>query len=314
MNGLALHRLMPWALLFLLIAFPFLANALGQTYYIGFVRHILITGIAAVSLNFILGYGGMVALGQAGFAGVGAYTLIALMASGIESFWVMLVAAAFVALVISFIIGFVSLRTRGIYFIMITLAFAQMLYYVAASATVFGGDDGYSLLSSPLLSAERSIDDEALWYAVVLAIAWFVFFAFDWISESHFGHALAGIRDNESRMTALGCPVFRYKLAAFSGAGMATGVAGALAVADSGFYSPSSMHWTMSAILIVMVVLGGVGRIWGTLLGVVAWLLAEEFLRQYTNYWHWIVGLSLIAVVMFAPRGLATVWNRGEGK
>ena len=294
-------------LLAALVAFPFVAPLFGLEFYIGFVRRVLIIALAAASLNFILGFGGMVALGHAGFIGVGAYTVVAFSDAGFTSAWLMWPAAALAGGVAAALIGLVALRTRGVYFIMTTLAFAQMLYFVAVSLRKYGGDDGYTLMARPVLAPGLDLGNETHFYLVVLAI---VALLLGWLhraTRSRFGHALMGIRDNETRMRALGYPVFRLQLVAFAIAGAIAGLAGALLAGGNGFISPATMHWTQSATLLVMVVIGGLGRSWGGPLGAVVWLLLEETLKQSTEHWHLPLGLLLIAVALWAPRGLAAL-------
>ncbi|MGJ7495079.1 branched-chain amino acid ABC transporter permease [Variovorax sp. RT4R15] len=294
-------------LLLALAAFPFIAPLFGLEFYIGFVRRVLIIALAAASLNFILGFGGMVALGHAGFVGVGAYTVVAFADAGFTSAWLMWPAAALAGGVAAALIGLVALRTRGIYFIMTTLAFAQMLYFVAVSLRTYGGDDGYTLMARPDLGIGLDLGNETNFYLVVLAI---VALLLGWLhraTRARFGHALMGIRDNETRMRALGYPVFRLQLVAFAIAGAIAGLAGALLAGGNGFISPATMHWTQSATLLVMVVIGGLGRSWGGPLGAVVWLLLEEALKQSTTHWHMPLGLLLIGVALWAPRGLAAL-------
>jgi len=295
------------ALLAALAAFPFVAPLFGLEFYIGFVRRVLIIALAAASLNFILGFGGMVALGHAGFIGVGAYTLVALADAGFSSAWLLWPAAALAGGVAAALIGLVALRTRGVYFIMTTLAFAQMLYFVAVSLRRYGGDDGYTLMARPELGLGLDLGNETHFYLVVLAIVALLLAWLQRATRARFGHALMGIRDNEVRMRALGYPVFRLQLAAFAIAGAIAGLAGALLAGGNGFISPATMHWTQSATLVVMVVIGGLGRSWGGPVGAAVWLLLEEALKQHTEHWHLPLGLLLIAVALWAPRGLAAL-------
>ncbi len=299
-----------WVVLALLAAFPLVAPLLGLDYYIGFVRRLLIVMIAAHSLNFLVGYGGLVALGHAGFLGVGAYVLVALSDAGFTSAWLLWAAAIVGTGLVAALIGLVAMRTRGVYFIMITLAFAQMLYYVAVSLRSYGGDDGYNLPARPLLGLGLSSTHEPTLYWVVLAIAVGVFALQNRVTASRFGHALMGIRDNETRMTALGYPVRLLKLCAFAGAGALAGLSGALMVTHNSFVSPSSMHWTQSATLIVMLVIGGIGKRWGGVVGAAVWVLLEEVFRQWTEYWHAPLGVLLLLIVFFAPRGIAALFER----
>lgn len=296
--------------LVLLAAFPLVAPLLGLEFYVGFVRRVLIVALAAASLNFILGFGGMVALGHAGFIGVGAYTVVALSDAGVLSAWLLWPAAMLVAGFVAALIGTVALRTRGVYFIMTTLAFAQMLYFVVVSLRKYGGDDGYSLMARPTLLPGLDLGNEPTFYWVVLALVTLVLVWLHRATQSRFGHALMGIRDNEVRMRALGYPVFRLQLSAFTIAGAIAGLAGALLAGGNSFVSPATMHWTQSATLVVMVVIGGLGRSWGGPVGAAVWLLLEEVLKQYTTYWHLPLGLLLIAVALWAPKGLAALSGR----
>lgn len=301
---------LPLVLLVALAAFPLVAPLFGMEFYIGFVRRVLIMALAAASLNFILGFGGMVALGHAGFIGVGAYTVVAFADAGVMSAWIMWPMAALVAGLVAALIGTVALRTRGVYFIMTTLAFAQMLYFIAVSLRTYGGDDGYTLSARPTLGLGIDLANESTFYWVVLVL---VALALGWMhraTRSRFGHALMGIRDNETRMRALGYPVFRIQLVAFAIAGAVAGLAGALLAGGNGFISPGAMHWTQSATLVVMVVIGGLGRSWGGPVGAAVWLLLEEVLKQYSEYWHLPLGLLLIAVALWAPKGLAALSRR----
>lgn len=298
---------LPLVLLVALAAFPLVAPLFGMEFYIGFVRRVLIMALAAASLNFILGFGGMVALGHAGFIGVGAYTVVAFADAGVMSAWVLWPMAALVAGLVAALIGTVALRTRGVYFIMTTLAFAQMLYFIAVSLRKYGGDDGYTLPARPELGLGIDLANESTFYWVVLVL---VALALGWMhraTRSRFGHALMGIRDNETRMRALGYPVFRIQLVAFAIAGAVAGLTGALLAGGNGFISPGAMHWTQSATLVVMVVIGGLGRSWGGPVGAAVWLLLEEVLKQYSEYWHLPLGLLLIAVALWAPKGLAAL-------
>ncbi|MFC5459297.1 branched-chain amino acid ABC transporter permease [Massilia niabensis] len=291
----------------LLVAFPLVADSFGLDYYVGVVRRIVIFALLVTSLNLVLGYGGLVALGHAGFVGVGAYTVVVLDSIGITSVATAWPAAIVAGAMAALAIGTISLRTRGVYFIMITLAFAQMLYYVFASLRNYGGDDGYTLSARPsMLGGGESLEENGL-YWLVLTLCALAFWLFSRITVSRFGHALGGTRDNEKRMHALGYPVYRLRLLAFTLAGALAGLGGAMLAANNSFVSPSMMHWTQSATLIVMLIIGGVGRIWGGVLGAVVWLVLEEWLKLQTEYWHMPLGLLLIVIALFLPRGLAAL-------
>ena len=299
------------ALLTLLAAFPLVAPALGLDYYVSFLMRLFITALIASSLNLLLGYGGLVALGHAGFVGIGAYAFVALVEAGVQSAWLLWAGAALAAALAALLIGAISLRTRGVYFIMITLAFAQMLYYVAVSLRAYGGDDGYNLATRPALGLGLDANNDRVLYLLVLAVVAALMLLMYRITESRFGKALSGIRDNEARMRALGYPVFWLKLQAFVLTAAIAGLGGALAITQNAFVSPSAMHWSQSAILIVMVVLGGAGHRLGGVVGAVVWVILEESLRQSTEYWHWPLGALLIGIILFAPHGLCRIFGSG---
>lgn len=308
------RRALPWFLLAAALALPWVAGALDQDYYIGFMRRVLIFAIAAASLNFILGYGGIVSLGHAAFFGAGAYTVGVLMAEGITSAWLAWPLAAIVAGAAAFLIGAISLRTRGVYFIMITLAFAQMVYYVAVGLKRYGGEDGLNLPQRSMFGLGIDLGHDITFYYVVLALLIGAIALMDRIVASRFGRVLIGIRENETRMEAIGYPTYGYKLAAFSLAGALAGLAGALFANHNLFVSPATLHWTQSATLVVMVIVGGIGYRWAGLLGAVALLVLEEALAAMTEFWHLPLGLLLLAVVFLAPRGLAGGFGPEPGR
>lgn len=292
----------------LLIAFPVVAPALDLTFYVSFVRRVLIFALAASSLNLILGYGGMVALGHAAFFGAGAYIVAMFSVEGVSSALIVWPVAILVAALLAFFVGLVSLRTRGVYFIMITLAFAQMVYYIFISLRKYGGEDGVNLSSHSKLPWIDLANDNSFYYfvlVIVLASLWLM----NRFLQARFGQALQGIRENEARMEAMGYPVLRIKLFAFVIAACFAALAGILLANHNLFVSPSLMHWTESANLIIMVIVGGMGLRYGGLVGAAVMLTLEEFLRLYTDYWHMPLGVLLLAIVLLAPHGLAGVWN-----
>jgi len=298
---------LPWLCLVLLIVFPLVAPALNLDFYVSFVRRVLIFALAATSLNFILGYGGMVALGHAAFFGAGAYVAAILSTQGLQQAWLGWPIAMLVSAALALIVGVISLRTRGVYFIMITLAFAQMVFYLFISLRQYGGEDGINL-SAPLQLPGLNLADSTTSYYVVLVVVVGCLWLMNRVIRARFGQALQGIRENEARMEALGYPVFKIKLLAFVLAGAVAGLAGALLANHNLFVSPSLMHWTSSASLIIMVIVGGVGLRYGGVIGAAVMLWLEEVLRLYTDYWHMPLGVLLLAIVLFAPRGLAGAW------
>jgi branched-chain amino acid transport system permease protein len=205
-------------------------------------------------------------------------------------------------------VGVVSLRTRGVYFIMITLAFAQMVFYLFISLRQYGGEDGINL-PAPLQLPGLNLANDLTSYYVVLVIVVGCLWLMNRVVQARFGQALQGIRENEPRMEALGYPVFKIKLLAFVLAGAVAGLAGALLANHNLFVSPSLMHWTSSASLIIMVIVGGIGLRYGGVVGAAVMLWLEEVLRLYTDYWHMPLGFLLLAIVLFAPRGLSGAWS-----
>ena len=301
-----------------LLGLPSAASALEATYYIGVFSRILIYALAAVSLDLILGYGGMVSFGHAAFFGAGAYVVSILALHGVEEtafiHWPFVVMGTENALIswpaailasagLAAIIGAVSLRTSGVYFIMITLAFAQMMYFFFTSLEKYGGDDGLSLYTRNRLVGLDLNGDATFYYLCLGLLVGFLILSYRLVN-SRFGMVIRGCKENERRMSALGFPTFRYKLVCFVIAGAGAGLAGALMANQTEFVSPSLMQWTVSGEILVMVILGGVGTLFGPVFGAAALLLLEEFLSRYTEHWMLFLGPILIFVVLFARRGL----------
>ena len=297
----------PWSVLVLLalIALPFVANVFGEAFYIALATRILIFALAATSLNLILGFGGMVSFGHAAFLGVGAYTVVILSQMGVVDAWVAWPTAMVVAGLFALLIGAVSLRTQGVYFIMITLAFAQMMYYLVVSFKTYGGDDGMSLPARSRIGFLDMSNDTHFYYVTLLAcVAVLVLIAR--VLNARFGHVLQAIRENEVRMQSLGYAVFRYKLCAFVMSGSLAGLAGALLANQSGFVSPAMMQWSQSGMLMMMVILGGVGHLYGGVWGAIVFLLLEETLSHFTIHWQLGLGALLLMVVLLLPNGLTS--------
>jgi len=293
------------------VVFPFAADALGGGYYVGVATRVMIFALAASSLNLVVGYGGMISFGHAAFFGAGAYSVAILAQEGVVSALAAWPLAAAVSAACALVIGAVSLRTRGLYFIMITLAFAQMLYYFFVSLKAYGGEDGINLAARSRLPG-LDLRDDATFYLVVLALLAVCLYLLKRLAASRFGAVLRGIRENEGRMTALGFPTFRFRLVCFVIAGGVAGLAGALIVNQHGFVSPNLLHWTQSGTLLIMLILGGVGRLYGGVAGAAAMLLLEEFLSNWTGYWQFSLGLVLLFVVLRAPGGIGSWFARGN--
>ena len=324
------RALVAFVLLAALAALPLVATATGQDFYVGQFRRIMIFAIAAISLDLILGYGGMVSLGHAAFVGIGAYVVGVLhwhadrelllfgFIAGTTSPFVTFPMAMAIAGLLAALVGLVSLRTTGLYFIMITLAFAQMLYFLFVSwrfvdgEREYGGDDG---LRFPATLEPFGVDlaGDVPFYYLVFAILALVLWLGRRVTESRFGLLLGGCRENERRMRALGFPTFRYKLAAFALAGAIAGLAGALMALHESYISPAIMHWTRSGDLIVMVVMGGMGTLVGPAAGATLFVLMEKLLPDWTEHWMLIFGPMVILIVLLARRGLLGLVERGRG-
>ena len=283
---------------------PAVAAAAEAPYYIGLFARVMIFAVAAVSLDLILGYGGLVSFGHAAYLGIGAYAVGILGFHGIANGFVHFAVAPAAAGAAALVIGVVSLRTAGVYFIMITLAFSQMVYFLGVSLNRYGGDDGLTIGRHSDFGGLVNLDDPVIFYYFVWAfLAGFLVLG-GRVVRSRFGVLLEGVRSNERRMVALGFPTFRYKLAAFVIAGAVCGVAGALFANLTLFVSPGIMHWTRSGEIMMMVILGGLGTLIGPVLGAAAYLLLESVLARWSEHWQAILGPLLILVVLFSKSGL----------
>jgi branched-chain amino acid transport system permease protein len=299
-------------LLLLLAAVPPLAAAFNQPFYLDLLRRIMIFAIAATSLNLILGYGGLVSFGHAAYLGIGAYAVGVLAHHGVTSGWVQWPLAIGASALIALAIGAVSVRTSGIYFIMITLAFTQMLYYLGISIEEYGGDDGMRLVKRSEFSGLVDLNDANQFYYLVLAILALFIWLTRRIVDSRFGLALQATRSNEARTRAIGLSPYPYRLAAFVIAGAMCGLAGALLANQTSYLTPEFMNWTRSGELMFMVILGGIATTAGPLLGAAGLLLLEDLLQGWsllpkamTEHWQLYLGVILVLVVLFAKRGLA---------
>lgn len=299
------------AVLAALVALPWLLQAIDQGFYVSLASRMLIFALVATSLNLVIGFGGMVSFGHAAFFGVGAYCVAILAEAGVVSAALAWPAAIAVAALLALFIGVLSLRTRGVYFIMITLAFAQMVFYLVVSLKAWGGDDGLSLAHRSTFGA-FDLKDDTTFYFVVLALLSLVLMSLDRIAHSRFGRVIQSIRENETRMEALGYPVFSYKLVCFVIGGALAGLAGALLVNQTGLASPNLLHWMQSGTLMVMIVIGGVGSVMGGVVGAVLLMFCEEAFVEISPHWQIGLGLVLLAVVLWAPLGIAGLvgWGR----
>jgi len=280
-----MHRATGIVLLLVALAFPFAMQSIDQVYYVTMASRILVYALAATSLNLVLGYGGMISFGHAAFVGAGAYTASVMIVEGVTSAWVGWPVAMAVAGLLALAIGAISLRTRGVYFIMITLAFAQMIYYLTVSMKAYGGDEGLTLTQRASPGFGLDLADDITFYYVVLAILAAALYCLFRLVNARFGRVIQAIRENETRMEAVGYATFRYKLACFVIAGSLAGLAGALLATQNNYVNPGILHWTESGKLMIMVILGGVGHLYGGLIGAVGLLGLEELLANHKIGW-----------------------------
>ncbi|MGH6762003.1 MAG: branched-chain amino acid ABC transporter permease [Phyllobacterium sp.] len=291
------------------------ANTAGEPFYITLATRIAILALAATGLNLALGLGGLVSFGHAAFFGIGGY-VAGILAShafdqtpllfGIPATNQMLLiwpVAMIIAGLVAFAIGAISLRTSGVYFIMITLAFAQMIYYFAISWPAYGGEDGLSIYVRNSFPGLNTLDPVSF-FLIAYGLLLLAIFAFCRIRDSRFGAALQGARQNEVRLASIGIRPFRIRLAAFVLSGMITALAGALFVDLNRFVSPTMFSWHMSGELIVLIILGGTGRLFGPVAGAILYVLFEFALGGMVEHWQLFLGLILLAVVIFARGGV----------
>jgi branched-chain amino acid transport system permease protein len=288
----------------LLVVLPALAALADQPFYLTLATRMLIFAIAALSLDLILGYGAMVSFGHAAYLGIGAYAVGILAFHGVTAAWIQWPVAIVGSAAIAALVGLVSLRTSGVYFIMITLAFGQMLYFLAISLKSYGGDDGLTIGRRSQLGGWLDLSSNTTLYYLVLALLLGCLVLGRRLVASRFGMVIRGAKSNERRMRALGYATLRYRLSAFALAGTICGVAGVLLANLTNFVSPAYMHWTRSGELLVMVILGGMGSLVGPIFGAVALLALEELLSSYTQHWELYLGPILILIVLFAKRGI----------
>ena len=300
-----IRAIVPAAGLVLLAAVPLAAALLDQPFYLDLVRRIMIFAIAALSLNLILGYGGMISFGHAAYLGVGAYAVGVLAHYGINNGYLQWALAIGASALVALAIGAVSIRTSGVYFIMITLAFTQMLYYLGISIEEYGGDDGMRLQVKSQFPGLIDLNDANAFYYLVLAILVLALFLGQRLVDSRFGMVIRAAKSNEVRTRSIGFSPYPYRLAAFVIAGAVCGLAGALLVNHTAYLTPEFMNWTRSGELMFMVILGGMESIAGPVLGAFALLLLEDALSGWTQHWQLVLGPLLVLSVLFLKRGLA---------
>jgi branched-chain amino acid transport system permease protein len=311
-----------WGMMALLFVVPLVFFYTGNPFYLDLATRLIILAIAAVGLNFVLGYGGLISFGHAAFIGLGAYAVgipvyheiyggwdAVATTNGFAHFGLAILIGALFAL----ITGAISLKVRGVHFIMITMAFAQMIYYLVMSISEYGGDDGLVIdmrSEFPLISLDDPIQFFMIAFASLALVMWLVHL----MVNSRFGMVLRGSKGNDTRMISLGYPTYRYRLVAYVISGAICGYAGALLGNFTAFISPEMMDWSRSGNLMFMVILGGVATIFGPVLGATVFIVLEEILSTYTVYWHLPFGLMLVLVVMYSRGGLTALLQGKGGK
>src|SRR5688572_1223523 len=308
------------ALLAILTLLPVYSALTGNTFMVTLFTRIVILAIAAVSLNLIMGFGGMVSFGHAAYLGIGGYVVGILAKEGIDSGFIQWPLALALSGLFALGVGALSLRTRGVYFIMITLAFAQVVYYIANGLDRYGGDDGLTIQRRSDFGALMNLSNRTFFYYLCLALLLATVYLVWRMINSRFGLVIQGARSNDRRMRAIGFPTFRYKLTCFVIAGVLCGLSGVLLANHTNFISPALMHWTRSGDLIVMAVLGGMGTVFGPVIGAIALLALEESLPHLIGvvshvltgkevvaakeYWQLILGPMMLLIVIFARGGI----------
>jgi branched-chain amino acid transport system permease protein len=303
MIGFLRAEAVPLLLFAALAAAPHLG--FGEGYALTLLARATILGIAAVSLSLLVGGAGLVSLGHAAMLGVGAYAVVVLDAQGIVEGLVVLPVAIGAAALFALLTGAVSLRTSGVYFIMITLAFGQMAFFTASSLAAYGGDDGYTLYAPTEVRGSRLLEHRLAFHYVCLGLLALVYLFCRALLASRFGRVLRAGKENALRLRAVGFDPYPYRLTAYVIAGGIGGLAGVLFANATEFVAPTYLSWQRSGEMLFMVILGGLGALHGAILGALAYVLLEEWLSHLTEHWRMIFGPLLVLAVLFFRGGLA---------
>jgi branched-chain amino acid transport system permease protein len=281
----------------------------SQSFILALVTRIMILALAAMSLDLLIGYGAMISFGHAAYVGLGAYSVAILASHGITDGFIQLAVALGVSLIFALFTGAISLRTKGVYFIMITLAFGQMLFFLGTSLAAYGGDDGLTLASRSMFFGSKFLKNDVAMYYVAFGVLLGAYLLLRAIVASRFGRVLRGIRENPVRMEAIGFVPYRYQLTAYVIAGMIAGVSGFLLANQTEFVSPAYTAWQRSGDLIFVLVLGGLGSLHGAIIGAAVFSLLADILSHYTENWALIFGPILILVVLYARGGITGLFG-----
>lgn len=308
--GTSTGRIITIAFMALLLVLPLVAYFTDNVFWLNFATRLVCLSIAAVSLNLILGFGGLISFGHAAYIGIGAYMVGIPAYHGYESGWLHIPLAMGASALFALVTGAICLRTKGVYFIMITMAFAQMAYYFFLSLDEYGGDDGLTIYSRSIFNI-IDIENKLVLFLLAYAVLAATIYAVYRMVNSRFGMVVRGCMSNEARMKALGYNTYAYRLTAYVIAGAMCGLAGALLGNFQSFISPDMMSWSRSGELMFMVILGGTGTLFGPVFGAVAFLVIEEILSSFTTYWALPFGILLILSVLFIKGGLSGLIHRG---
>ena len=298
------HDGVPIVIFLILAAIPILALIRSEDYLLSLFERLMIFAIAALSLDLLIGYGGLISFGHAAFVGLGAYAVGILSAHGVHDAVIALPVALLSSALFAYATGVVCLRTKGVYFIMITLAFGQMVFFTASSLAPYGGDDGLTIAARNTLGGFAFFRSEGSLYYLIWGCLLGAYCFCRMLVGSRFGRVFRGAKENALRMETIGFNVYRFQLAAYVIAGMMAGLSGFLLANATEFVSPAYMSWQRSGDLIIMVILGGLGSLHGAIIGAGAYLLLEEWLSAFTEDWKVIFGPFLVLVVLFARGGL----------
>jgi len=302
------------AIFAVLALLPLAARFGAESYLLSIATRVVVIAIAALSLDLILGFGALVSFGHAAFLGLGAYAVGILSSHGVTDILAQTAVALAAAAIFATATGAISLRTTGVYYIMISLAFGQMLYFLAVSLSAYGGDDGITLAKRSTLAGLDLLKNNYSFYYLALAVLTAAYLFAHALVAARFGRVLIGTRENPQRMRAIGFEPYPYQLTAYVISGMICALAGVLLANQAEFVSPAYMTWQRSGELLIMVILGGVGTLYGAILGAIAFLLLEDGLSHFTEHWKMIFGPMLILIVLFGRGGIAGAARRIGGR